>query len=365
MYKLGHVLDRYVIRNMLFSYFVVFALFVGLRIVVDVFTEIDEFTETMLPAGDVVQNMLSYYGYHLFQYYQEFAGPIVVFAALFTLFRIRRANETLVMLSSGMSLYRLLWPVGMVGLLLNSLLIVNQELIIPRIADKLVREQENALGEKTVAVRLQCDQENRLLLGSLDPRENVMTNVFLISRDKTGRMTRLEHAQRAQWIHSADGGGWKMYQAESLDALKEREPGEVEQKDIFYPTDLTPLELSLRGSSEYLRFQSTAKLAAMSKQDYIRKRMGSTLDVEKHFRFTNPIINVIILLLAAPLVVSREPKSVFMQMIKGLLVIVGAFGLSFVCQQLGGVQLRPLFAAWLPIVIFGPIAVLVLDSVKT
>ena len=361
MYKPGHILDRYVIRNMLFSYLVVFAVFVGLRIVVDLFTEIDEFTETMLPAGAVMQNIVSYYGYHLFQYYQEFAGPIVVFAALFTLFRIRRANETVALLSSGISLHRLLWPVAMVGIVLNSLLIVNQELIIPNIAEKLVRTQDNSLGNRNVPVQLQTDRNNALLLGDLNALEGTMTDVFLITRDQWGRMISLQHSPRALW--DASHRRWVM---ENTDSLQTSSPEEIEHRSsVFYPTDLSPPELSLRTSSEYLRFQSTSRLVEMSQQPYLRQRMGMDLDLEKHFRFTNPIINVIILLLAAPLITSREPKSVFLQMVKGLLMIVGAFALAFTCQQLGTGHLRPLMAAWLPVVLFGPAAVLMLDSVKT
>ena len=360
MHKFGHTLDRYVIRNMLFSYVVVFTVFVGLRIVVDLFTEIDEFTESMVPAGEVMQNILVYYGYHLFQYYQEFAGPMVVFAALFTLFRIRRANETVVLLSSGISLHRLLWPVAMVGIVLNSLLIVNQELIIPRIADKLVREQDNALGGDVLPVRLQTDRNNSLLLGDLHPISETMTDVFLISRDQQGRMTSLQHAPSAVW--DDDNEHWHM---KAADLVKVDSADPITTSDVFYPTDLSPREISLRASSEYLRFQSTSRLTAMSKQRYLRDRMATDLDLEKHFRFTNPIINVIILLLAAPLITSREPKSVFLQMVKGLMVIVGAFALSFACQQLGTQHLAPLMAAWLPVILFGPAAVLMLDSVKT
>ncbi len=362
MYKISHILDRYVIRNMLFNYVVIFAIFVGLRIVVDLFTEIDEFTESLLPAGQVVQNMLSYYAYHLFQYYQEFAGPIVVFAALFTLFRIRRANETVIILSSGISLYRLLWPIILVGILLNALLIVNQELIIPRIADKLVRKQENAAGDKIMLVELQNDQSNTLLLGNLDASKGTMTEAFLIRRDDLGRMTHLQYAPGASW--DSRQKAWIMNAADSLQILPAGQtPKEAKTDVLFYPTELSPRELALRNSSTYLRFQSTSQLVAMSKQDYIRQRMGPTLEMEKHFRFTNPVINVIILLLAAPLIVSREPKSVFMQMLKGLAVIVGAFGLAFTAQQLGAQN--PLLAAWLPVFMFGPLAVLILDAVKT
>ncbi len=361
MSKIGHILDRYVIRNMLFSYAVVFAVFVGLRIVVDLFTEIDEFTEDMLPTGQVVENVLTYYGYHLFQYYQEFAGPIVVFAALFTLFRIRRANETVIVLSAGISLHRLLWPVALVGILLNGLLIVNQELIIPRIADKLVREQENAAGDRIMLVELQNDKSNTLLLGHLDVSKGTMKDVFLVRRDDQSSMTSLQYSPLASW----DGKAWRMDQADSLQTLPGEQSPQVRKTDVVYPTDLSPRELFLRGSTEYLRYQSTSRLAAMSKQSYIRQRMGPSLEMEKHIRFTTPLINVIILLLAAPLIVSREPKSVFMEMVKAMLVIIAGFGLTFVSHQLGGQQLTPLLAAWVPVVILGPLAVLVLDAVKT
>ena len=361
MYKISHILDRYVIRNMLFSYVVIFAIFVGLRIVVDLFTEIDEFTETLLPARQVAQNMLSYYGYHLFQYYQEFSGPIVVFAALFTLFRIRRANETVIVLSSGISLYRLLWPILLVGILLNGLIIVNQELVIPRISDKLVRKQENAAGNQIMLVELQNDKFNTLLLGDLDVSKGTMVDAFLIKRDDLGRMTYLQYAPTAQW--DSQQKAWKLNAADSLQTLPAGKAPQVVKTDVVYPTDLSPRELILRNSTAYLRFQSTSQLADMSKQSYIQKRMGTTLEMEKHFRFTNPIINVIILLLAAPLIVSREPKSVFIQMLKGLGVLVCAFGLSFAAQQLGAD--KPLLAAWLPVFMFGPVAVLILDSVKT
>ncbi len=363
MHKMGHILDRYVIRNMLFSYVVVFAVFVGLRIVVDLFSEIDEFTESMLPAGEVVQNMLSYYGYHLSQYYQELAGPIVVFAALFTLFRIRRANETVISLSSGISLHRLLWPVALVGILLNGLLIVNQELIIPRIADRLVRSQDDPLGKRITLIELQNDRHNTLLLGNLDSFRDTMSDAFLIRRDEDGRMTYLQYSPLAWW--DSRRKAWVMDNADSLNALLGEQTPQVNKTPIVYPTDLSPLELFLRGSTEYLRFQSTAQLLAMSKQPYIRNRMGKALEMEQHFRFTIPLINIIILLLAAPMVVSREPQSVFLQMVKALLVIVGAFAVTFVFQQLGAQQLRPLLAAWLPVLIFGPLAVLVLDGVKT
>jgi lipopolysaccharide export LptBFGC system permease protein LptF len=210
-------------------------------------------------------------------------------------------------------------------------------------------------------VELQNDRSNTLLLGNLDASHDTMIDAFLIRRDDLGRMTQLQYTPKAQWDPRRKA--WIMNAADSLQTLPAEQAPQVSKTDVVYPTDLSPRELALRNSSTYLRVQSTSRLVAMSRQDYIRRRMGPTLEMEKHFRFTNPVINVIILLLAAPLIISREPKSVFMQMLKGLAVIVGAFGLAFAAQQLGAE--RPLLAAWLPVFMFGPLAVLVLDSVKT
>ena len=257
----------------------------------------------------------------------------------------------------------MLWPVVLLGIVLNSLLIVNQEFIIPRIADKLVRRQENAAGNETRLVKLQNDQSNTLLLGRLDVSKGTMTEVFLIKRDGLGRMTHLQYAPQARWDPTPKHEGWILDGADSLQTATDEQPGTFGKTDVFYTTDLSPREMSLRSSTEYLRYQSTSRLVEMSKQPYLQRRMHKELNLERHFRFTSPLINVIILLLSAPLIMSREPKSVFLQMVKALVVTVGCFGLAFAALQLG-VE-RPLLAAWLPVVIFGPAAALVLDAVKT
>ena len=202
-----------------------------------------------------------------------------------------------------------------------------------------------------------------MILGDLNPSQDTMTNTYIIRRDDQGNMTKLQYAKVAKW--DPQQKAWVMKQADSLEIPLDRQPSEVRKTDVVYRTELSPVELTLRNSATYLRFQSTARLTEMLQQDYIRRRMGQTLELEKHIRFTNPLINVILLLLAAPLIVSREPGNVFMEMVKALLVIITGFGVTFACQQLGGQQLSPLLATWMPVFIFGPLAVLVLDSVKT
>jgi lipopolysaccharide export LptBFGC system permease protein LptF len=92
-----------------------------------------------------------------------------------------------------------------------------------------------------------------------------------------------------------------------------------------------------------------------------------------HSRATQPLLNVLLLLLAVPCVMSREPG----RMKNGILlcaVMVGACLSSvFLCYQLAGTppvgmqwaDRWPALMAWTPLIIFGPVAVWLLDRVKS
>jgi hypothetical protein len=90
-------------------------------------------------------------------------------------------------------------------------------------------------------------------------------------------------------------------------------------------------------------------------------------------RFTQPLTNIILLLLAIPCILTREPGR--LKHAAGLcLAMTGlCMGSVFLFQQLANTNLLgpnwavhwPALMAWLPILIWGPIAVWLLDRVKT
>jgi lipopolysaccharide export system permease protein len=85
---------------------------------------------------------------------------------------------------------------------------------------------------------------------------------------------------------------------------------------------------------------------------------GADIRVTIHSRFVQPLLDLTLLFLGLPLVVSRESRNVFMAI--GLCIAVVAFFLVLVigCQQLGASGLiSPALAAWAPLMIFVPAAV--------
>ncbi len=84
----------------------------------------------------------------------------------------------------------------------------------------------------------------------------------------------------------------------------------------------------------------------------------------KHLRVATPIINLVMALVGLPFILSRERNikaSATMSVGMGMAVYVTAM----LSRQLGSAGLDPVLSAWLPVLIFAPVSVWMLDAVKT
>ena len=152
-------LDRYIVRTFLTSVLLVFVGFLLLRVMVDTFVNIDEYAE----AGEfknVIGAVLDYYGYQVFAYVLQLGGIIIVFAAVVTIWYMNHTNELTAILAASISLHRVVLPIILLALGLQCLLVIDQEIIVPRIAHKLIRDRDSTIdtGEaREFAVELVCD----------------------------------------------------------------------------------------------------------------------------------------------------------------------------------------------------------------
>ena len=368
------VLDRYIARSFLYSYLLSFLVMVGLRILIDLFLNLDEFaerdrvTDQSRPTLEVLSNIFSYYGNHLFIYFSQMSGIIVLVAAAFTVVRMNRSREMTAIMASGLSLYRAIAPIVIVGLGLNLLLLIDQEVIIPRVADRLVRDHDDAVGNEPFTVWHFTDRYNNVTTAhKYYPSEQKMEDVVILLRDDNLMVTGKIVAPSAIWDQQR--GRWSLEDGMRVNRMEEgigtftREPTQLSTPIAFYDTDLTPSEIVLRQTSQWLNLMSTRSLGKLSRRSEFVGRQD--LAAIRHQRFTRPIVNMLLLLLGLPFVLDREGHSIW---VRGALC-VGVTGLFvvtiFICEQLSYSQLSPIVAAWLPVMIFGPISVLALDGIKT
>ena len=367
------LLDRYVAGEFLFSYLIVTAVLVSLRLLIDLFLYLDEFVEPHSAAAavgvfTVLGRIFDYYAPQTLAYFRDFSGWNVVVAAAFALMRMKRQNELTAVLASGVSLKRLIAPVVLLGFALNLLMVLDQELILPRFADQLVRRHDETEQLRMVPIYFVRDQDGSLLCAvQFDPQQRVMHNMLLIRRADRRMIGKLT-AEQAHWDEANQH--WNLVNGRYEAVFDADAPATDQQHvpvDIYQSDHLTADYLWLQRNARSKSLMSIADLNAI--KPLLKEADRREAESEIHFRFTDPIINMVMLLMGLPLLISRERRSTKTAIFLCLIGAGGCFVTTFACKLLVGtgvpVLSDPLISAWVPIIIFLPVSVLALDALKT
>src|SRR5262249_11711758 len=144
------LLDRQLILSYLKAYLICFVSLLSLYIVIDLFTNIEDFTQKHQSLVGVVRHIATYYSYKSSYIFDKLSEAIVLLAAMFTVAWIQKNNELLPLLSAGVSTQRVVRPVLTAACLMLGLTCVNQELIIPEIAEQLLNDRNDPHGESDI-----------------------------------------------------------------------------------------------------------------------------------------------------------------------------------------------------------------------
>lgn len=371
------LLDRYVAREFLVSYLIAVVVVLALRVVLDLFVQFDEFVEakegqTAPSAFQIVGFIFSYYWPKLFEYFRDFSGMMILLAAAFSLVRMSRQNELTAVLASGVSLKRVIVPIVILGIVLNVLMVLDQEFILPRLADKLVRRHDEGQKLRTRSVWLLPDRDQSLFCaGSYDPQGRSIKDLFVILRLEGLPIGQID-ASGAFWNETQQrwdltDGWFTSYTGQMDHPALPQDAGRQGLGRIpveTYESDLSADYLWLQRNANFKSLLSSGELTELVHKGLKAGEQREAIS-ERHFRFTDPIINMAMLLLGLPMLVSRERRNTKTALALSLLGPAACFIVTFACKLLGGAELGPMIAAWLPLLIFMPLAVLALEEIKT
>lgn len=379
--------DRYIIRSFLKNYCLCFIVLVGLYVLLDVVLKFDELTRGAQAAGDstgstglfalisLVANIFDYYFYQTFLFFVQLAGVIPVAAAAFTLFRMTRSNELTAMLAAGVPLLRIAAPVIVVGVVLNGLLIVDQELLVPRMINKLSRDA-NEISRDTgssFSIPFMQDQAGSLLMAAryTPPAKPgdvpVMERVDIIERNAD--FEPIAHIEAYRALYDSRAKVWRLEKGQRLTGLRAYES--LTRSDVvLWQTSITPEEIVI-----YRRHHVAELLSSSQINDLLqRPRSYGTVPLlrVKHWRIAQPLGNIVLLLLAIPCVLLRNASGLRWAATRTVLLTGACLACMFVAHQLAGSPASSwdpgtwsALLLWSPIFLFAPVAVVLLDRVKT
>ena len=127
------LLDRTLFFAYLRAYLFVLVSLLSLYVILDLFTNIEDFAQHVHGLPAVMAHIAKYYGYRVMQYFDRLCEAITLLAAMFTVAWMQRNNELLPFLSAGVPTRRVIRPVLFGAAFMLGLGIANQEFVIPRI----------------------------------------------------------------------------------------------------------------------------------------------------------------------------------------------------------------------------------------
>ncbi len=365
-----NLLDRQMIRAYLKAYLICLVSLVGLYVVVDLFTNLEDFAEHHSGLVPVLRHIGTYYGFRIPKIFDTLCEPIVLMAAAFTVALLQRNNELLPLLSAGVSTRRVVRPVLITACFLLALDVVVQELIIPRIGHRLTFDRDDPEGDKDLVVQGAYEPNGIHIEGRIASRKGMVVReefYVVIPESIAGTLLNLS-AKEGRYIKPGPGrytGGWLMTgttpeRLENWDnpVLEMIDPGKY-----FLHTQEVDFDTITRDRKWYT-FASTARLAAeLSKPDSTRL---AAMAVLFHMRFTRPILGMILVLGGLSIILRDQNRNVFLSTGLCLGLCALFFAALFICRSLGDNEyISPALAAWIPVLIFGPMSFVWFDAVHT
>jgi lipopolysaccharide export system permease protein len=365
-----HLIDRMLIRAYLKAYIICLVSLLSLYIVIDLFTNLEDFAEHKTGLWPVLTHIGSYYTYRSTRIFDQFCEAIVLMAAAFTVAWMQRNNEMIPLLSGGVSTRRVVRPILLTACATLGLSVINQEMIVPRIANHLMNDRDDPNGEKDLVVQGAYEPNGIHIEGRVASRKGMVVKeefYVVLPESIAGGLINLS-AKEGRYIPPSDehySGGWLMTGTTPAELENWNNPvlEMIDPGKYFLRTTEVDFDALTRTRSWYT-LASTGRLAReLSKPD--SARLGA-MAVLFHMRLTRPLLGMILVLAGLAIILRDQNRSVFVS--AGMCVILCGmfFATLFACKSLGDNEyIAPALAAWLPVLWFGPFSLAWFDAVHT
>lgn len=384
-------LDRYIARSLVLNTVILLAVLFSFVVMVDVSLNSQRFLslaadrireQSGAQEVDGVRRVLVALLYvadlwwpRLLQLY-NFIVPLILCGSVgFTFVQLVRHREVVAALAGGISLYRLARPAFAVAALFVGLQVVNQELVLPRIAPLLARSNYDA-GKRELdsfPVRLVADGQRRLFLArSFDPGAVTLTDLNVWERDETGRAVARVTAQSAAWSN----GAWRLSggvrRALSLSATPVQGPtaGNDPRQAVARPvaelrSDLDPTTLLAEHYRSFSQSLSWGQIADVLATPNLKPDVREQMLRVGVGRVSLIACTFLTLAMVLTFFLVREPRNMLWQALKASPVAIGAIVGSVLgtSAALPGVPAE--YSVFIPVLVLAPLAVGLVSSVRS
>ena len=368
------IIDRYLLRQFLGIFAIFFLSLYGLFVVGDTVNHFGEVAHYARSHGGVLKVIAEYYGFRSLMFFDWMNSLLVLIAAMFTIASFRRHNEMTALMAAGIRNARIIRPILIASGVLVLLAVINRELLLPSVRGQLSTNFKDMDGKKVRPITPMYDNETDILLsgsGFVLRTQTIKDPNFFLPRSldhygqqliATEAMYRVANKGRppgyllkgvVQPEDLAQKSSLQLH--EKLVILTPHDTDWLAEDECFVSSRVEPQALT--GGGSWRKLSSASELIASLKNPSVKNHPG--IEVEFHSRFVQPFLDMNLLLLGLPIVLTRQSRNLFLSVGFCVLLIVVFMAVIMLCHSIGeSAVLSPSLAAWCPLILFLPLAVM-------
>jgi lipopolysaccharide export system permease protein len=349
------ILDIYVIRKFLSSFFLAIALILSIVVIFDLSEKIDDFLE----SGAKLKVILFEYYLNFLPYFAVLFSSLFAFiAVIYFTSRMAYNTEIIAILSSGMSFRRFLLPYMISATFIAALSFYLSDQVIPG-ANKIKLDFEESYVKKR-PIRFKAKDFHRQIEPGVYMYLQSYSNVskvgyqFTIEKFEDGKLVSKMFADQIRWDTTNNKWRARRYYIRTIDGLNES----IEQGSSIDTT------LAIHPDDFKMRLSIVETMSLKELDEFIKKQLmqGETnitsYQIERHNRIAFPFSTFILTLIGVAVSSKKMRGGIGLQIAIGVVISFVYILFTQFSKQFAIGGLLPVMAAvWLPNVFFSIVAV--------
>lgn len=349
------LIDTYIIRKFLGTFFFCLALILTIAVVFDFAEKIDNFMEKEAPVRAII---FDYY-MNFIPYFAMLFAPLFVFiSVIFFTSKMAVNTEIIAILNSGMSFRRMMWPyfissfvIALFTFILTNFVIPKSNLIRMDFEDKYYRSSNRKVTVENI--HRQVFKNIYVYMGSFNPLSQRGQNFTIEKFSDSGRLVSKLSSSSVSFDTAKNK--WKATNY-YLREIKGNEEIITRGKTIDTALIIKPSDFSrdpgFVGTMTYRELDDYIKLLQLQGSDELKLFL-----IEKHRRYASPFAVFILTLIGVSLSSRKVRGGIGMNIGLGLILSFSyILFLQFASQFSLKGDLGPMIAMWIPNLLYSVIA---------
>ncbi|MDF3026837.1 MAG: permease YjgP/YjgQ family protein [Fluviicola sp.] len=359
------ILDRYIIRKFLSTFFFMLGVIMLLAMVFDVAERLSEFIDNQAPLRAII---FDYYFNFLLYYGNTFSSMIVFISVIWFTAKMAQEAEIIPMLNSGRPFIRILRPYMIAATILMLLSLILNHFVLPRANRVRLDFEESFYRDRLLVENYHAEFPGNELIhyASYNSQENIINDFVIEKYDDHSRLVHFLKARTATVAHGSSN--WhltdvfeRLVSYDDTIAFKDQLINqkirlvEEHKKDTILPYRIE--DMAIRDNiAEAMTFSELKQFIKKEKDK--GNRNVPTFEIELYQRTSYPFATYVLTLIGVSVSSRKKRGGIGVNIAIGLLfVFIYIFAMKVTTVAATTVGFPPIAAVWLPNFIFGILAI--------